>query len=523
MYSTLRPYVTSGIVIVGASVLVVTPITVPPPDLRSAATIVAVETTSFARDTAGSVAGLLPSVGDAGEITATLQVILDGFRQSGGNVTGFAERAPALIQAGMEEAPASLIDQLTEAFATVVGGIGQSAASVSQWIGGAPAGVIRLIEAVIANPAVLPNVISSLLHSVFEMPDATSETKIVAMRQLSLLASVVVPIVDALDQTLPAPLGTGDRTPGLIATGAQLVYRVINGALAFLPPVYRDVQPEFGPAARQPSPLDQFTADFNDVVSALGDSAQGVINWFGAVPGRMMQLASAVFADPTRLLNAISTVVYSLVGLPDVRKVTEAISIDPGVRAPASLLGAAITPILRSLDRVLPAPFGSVDETPGLIVDFTRGLAVAINSGLRLLPPPIELRDGGSGGGEPHLQADVAEKSPADPGVQPSGALNTDPVVPAKKSRTRLVDVKVAAAESSTTGSVATRGTATSAKSADGTDNQTSTRQQRREERKTQADERKAERAETRAQRNTGSVGAGKHRADRQQSQAAAK
>lgn len=34
--SALRPYMTTGIAIVGASVIAVAPVTVPPPDLRAA-------------------------------------------------------------------------------------------------------------------------------------------------------------------------------------------------------------------------------------------------------------------------------------------------------------------------------------------------------------------------------------------------------------------------------------------------------------------------------------------------------
>ena len=426
------------------------PLTVSQPEVKSATANVAVELTSSTTRTADSVAGLLPIVGgNVNRIAAIAPSLEQRIAQRAASHPNDISDLIRLVAAASpvttatNPTTASVIDLLTNDYAILLQGVGQSAANVGSSIGGLPAELVTLVKAVVANPSVLPNVISSLLHYTFAMPGTltppvpvpvpAAAKAAVAVRQLSILAGIVVPIVNALDEVLPGPLGTVNGTPGLIRTGAQFVYTTIDKALALLPPVY-SATPE---ATLLSSPVSQLTSAFDDFVTALGTSVQGVTNWFGAVPGRLVELTRDLVADPSKFPNAITTIAYSLIGLPSAVMAHLATTrLTPQVQAPVSLLAAAITPILASLERILPSPLGNTSNGIGLVKQFQNAVTTLDDNVFAKLPSRIIL----STGGAPRAQAPAAAQTTAVSGMEVAEAtgakksINADPAARAQRS-----------------------------------------------------------------------------------------
>lgn len=378
MYSALRPYVTTGIAIVGVSVLVAAPVTAPPQPSITPATIAV---------TQASLSSPLPS---------------------------------ALIEQGGPIDLDARVDDFTATFNAIFRGLGDSAANTAGWFGAVPGMLVALTEAVLADPTKLSNALSTIAYALFAMPGlrgggAEPVRMQVAVSQ-SLLAGAVIPILAALARTLPAPLGDVGKAPGLIQDATRTVANAINQFLSALPvPLI-----SFGPRGPGPELADvadsvgALTGALRILVSSVGTSVQGLAYWVGAVPAIAVGLTRAVVADPRLLPNALSTVVHSLVGMPNMG------GKGMQIRMPTSLLAALTMPIAEALDRVLPSPIGTPGSAtdPGLIRTVTAALSDIINGALAHLPEPIRVRIPNPGP-EPALAARTAVDS-SDPAVLPA-------------------------------------------------------------------------------------------------------
>ena len=150
MHIALRPYFTAGVVIVGTSVLVVSPMQIPQRDLGPASATVAVAPVVAQRD-------LTPS----------------------------------------------------DTFARVFQGLGDQAYAIANWVAGQPQLMVALARAVGEDPRDLPGALSALVYDLVYLGpgkttrDPETQAKIQVLRR-SLLGAVIAPIVTTLVDILPA-------------------------------------------------------------------------------------------------------------------------------------------------------------------------------------------------------------------------------------------------------------------------------------------------------------------------------
>ena len=496
MYAALRPYFTSGVVLVGASVLVVAPIHVPPPDVLQRTPVAAdVLPTAAAIDIAApdredvrafeiyaqalgtSALRLADLVGttpaflvdlarqvaeDPSKLPAAISAVVYRLVYLGspkaadpaaridvrvrdsilaaaigpflaalsqtlpeplGGPDGLIRKAsmqlaaaiattlevllpeplstsvdgggPATLQAmSLDDEQPNRIDDFTENFAILAHAAGLSARNTMYWIGAFPYDVNALARMVVHDPELLPRALSSVLHSLFEMPDYAPDTamqaRAIKLAKYSLLSGMVDPWVRALDQVLAPPLGSTKGETGWIAEAAIVLSHRINGLLDHLPPPLEIVDDGgmdtylASVAAADPDRLLELTEAIHLVMTGLGNSAGSVLTFIGSVPTRQTDLVRFLLENPTKLPIAISTVIHGLVELPDNRKAEKVMR-----RVPLSLLDAALTPLARSLEQ-LPPPIGTSREgDPGVVERGMENLTDVVNGALRRLPPTI--------------------------------------------------------------------------------------------------------------------------------------
>lgn len=314
----------------------------------------------------------------AAAIAKTLTTVLPEPLSPGGGVV-------RKLLSDVQESP---VDQFTGDFAEVVNALGQSARNAFSWVGGVPGSVEALAQLVAQNPDQLPGALGDFVRSVFALPDFAPNLRLALMRR-SLLGGIVEPIVTALDDVLPAPLGSTEETRGLVLQAAAAVADVVNTALDRLPTTVENYDDGAMLASRvsdAPDPVTELTDAIHLVVSGLGNSAGGVLTFLGSVPGQLLYLANAVAQDPTRLPNALSSIAYGLLAIPDNQKFAEMLLMK---RVPISLLDAAVTPLARNLEQ-LPAPIGNTREgEPGAVALGVDALTASVNGALRSLPSPL--------------------------------------------------------------------------------------------------------------------------------------
>lgn len=282
----IRPYVTSGVALVGASVLVAAPLTVPTPDV-SAEIVIApeatvrtatadVELTSwFVTDlillagksgnelarVIGATPGLLeqlavyaeanpgelPNVLSAlahiaaspqGGFSAALLNALQGFGsildvpELGGN-DGLIVLAAVLARIGLAaalselpvpaDAGAIVPSEFAQDFDTILRGLGESTEGLLTFIADLPKEVADFADMVLLDPHNIPGYVSYAIHR-FISPFPGSE---------SLFVEVVAPLAIALIKALPAPIG---GKGGALGDVLHVVNATLACAISLLPP-----------------------------------------------------------------------------------------------------------------------------------------------------------------------------------------------------------------------------------------------------------------------------------------------
>jgi hypothetical protein len=215
---SLRPYVTAGIVLVGAGVIVANPGILAPPSevVRSVEIAPAAAQGTSSSGLGGLVADLESTVADLAPSAA-----------GGGTTFGGSTTPPLLLLLQLETT------------------------NLSNVLGAAPGELTTLLQDVQKNPSELPNALATVADLLFSLPNLSATVPNVTSPigfagPRSLLAAVLDPVVRVLEQVLPPPLGGTGTTgtpggttvagnPGIIAAGYAFLASLVDGALSLLP------------------------------------------------------------------------------------------------------------------------------------------------------------------------------------------------------------------------------------------------------------------------------------------------
>jgi hypothetical protein len=331
MQLSLRPYVTTGVAIVGASVLVAAPISPAPPDI-------------------------------------TIANPAEGL---------------ALAQSTTDVELASLLSDLLADFnlvATVGGDVTQVFIDA---IGELPEALARLTAAGIENPELIPSLLSALVYGFLNPPGNVVPPLPAPIP--SLLSDVFVALTPLI--TLLPPELAGD-----VITVAVSLFGVLGDALGILPnPVpglaaaADVVLPDF---------VGDLTGAFSTLLSAVGVSigggiitlptpampipvnVPGLFGFIGAAPERLLEITQGVIGGTIPLPSALSTIVYSLVyPLP--------VSPGPPIPIAASLLSIVALPVVAALADILPP------DAAGPFLEAFGAVGDVIVRALGILPAPL--------------------------------------------------------------------------------------------------------------------------------------
>jgi len=191
----------------------------------------------------------------------------------------------------------------------------------------------------------LPSITVDLLGQLVGTPDVFNSPP-------SLFSGVVGPLIVALGQTLPAPLGAGDGGDGLFINA-------MGGVNALLQSFWAT------------------GSGLND----LGSLIPNVADWVEAAPGQLLSAAATGIAHPDDIPGLATYLLHSVFGgSPDL------------VQTP-SLISSMTGPLTVALTEVLPAPLGGED---GLFLGGMLGINSVIEKTFDLLPAavsPIGLSD----------------------------------------------------------------------------------------------------------------------------------
>ena len=183
---------TAGVAIVGASVIAVTPIAPPPPASLRAADLAAL---SFS------------DIPTPNELIAALLESAPA---------GVAELLPSAAPGG---AIGGVVSDVTEFIVALSAATGQSVATIALALGNLPGGILALTQAVIDDPTLLPNALSSLIHG-----------------GVDTLEAALAPIAGC-SQPCPRPIGfTSPANPGLVVGASLALANVVDDLLGLLPP-----------------------------------------------------------------------------------------------------------------------------------------------------------------------------------------------------------------------------------------------------------------------------------------------
>jgi len=209
MHAALRPYITAGVAIVGASALIASPLSASN-DLRTrhSADAVALTTTMLTLPVLPILKSTPKTVATTGPSTVA-QLI--------------SPQPAAPTSASPDPSPHDIIKILAKLYTA----LGTASASVIAFLTGFPAIVegVALADYLAADAIERAGYDSYLVHSLAALPTAADP------HVNSLLAVATTPIIDALASSLPPPLGTSTTDPadiGLIKSDAYAFGSLVN-------------------------------------------------------------------------------------------------------------------------------------------------------------------------------------------------------------------------------------------------------------------------------------------------------
>jgi hypothetical protein len=297
MHATLRPYITTGVAIAGASVLVATAVPVPGHKMITSQPAVAVKLQSLAADlpdgTGTSLREIYPPQATrwvSSDIARPSQTASAETRWDPGNLSPLLSgqvNGPNPSSSASLNFPSFNTDLARDAAVLGDAAIG-TIALVTQFIAiNVPINLANVIAAGIANPQDIPGLLSFMAHCLL-LPEPYAEFR----NEYTLLYRLTAPIIGALATVLPAPLGSGadpNTEPGWILTGWKIISDGIKQALAALPepvipaPTFGNVPPPIVPIAGSitkagpltPGPL---TVTVNSKANLQASQTQGEVS-----------------------------------------------------------------------------------------------------------------------------------------------------------------------------------------------------------------------------------------------------
>jgi hypothetical protein len=297
MHATLRPYITIGVAIAGASVLVATAVPVPGHKMITSQPAVAVKLQSLAADlpdgTGTSLREIYPPQATrwvSSDIARPSQTASAETRWDPGNLSPLLSgqvNGPNPSSSASLNFPSFNTDLARDAAVLGDAAIG-TIALVTQFIAiNVPINLANVIAAGIANPQDIPGLLSFMAHCLL-LPEPYAEFR----NEYTLLYRLTAPIIGALATVLPAPLGSGadpNTEPGWILTGWKIISDGIKQALAALPepvipaPTFGNVPPPIVPIAGSitkagpltPGPL---TVTVNSKANLQASQTQGEVS-----------------------------------------------------------------------------------------------------------------------------------------------------------------------------------------------------------------------------------------------------
>jgi hypothetical protein len=340
MKAHIRPYVTAGIAIAGASVIAVTPLAAAPQDKIIRANEV-------------------PSV----TLTATPSELLAQF------IGTFDDFLPGGSLAEAADGAGDVIGDLGTALA-------QASAVLDTTIGDTPAALLQFLDDVASgNPLAFGYA---------------------ARTAVDLFVSLITPFFNAIEPNLPEAIAAPLRD-AFAQFGAAIAQ--LRNVLVPPPAASTEVAAADLGAADVQDALSGFVDDFIALSSAFGTAIATGATFFGnapftlpylpgtqANPGGLVGLAEAVFANPLALGNAFSIVAGSLLHTPEI--LLGGTILDDNT---PGLLFSAGFPLALAFASILPAPLGPGTNPltdPGLVLEGSLLFAGVINNFLGLLPEP---------------------------------------------------------------------------------------------------------------------------------------
>jgi hypothetical protein len=301
----IRPYVTTGVAIVGATALLVAPLTVTPQDVQ----VPAVPTVAMAVQPASLVTDLLDS----------WQTLFDAV---GTSLGGGLVNLPGV--------PVPIGDP-----------------GLFPFIGGFPAQTLALIQNVIDGNVSIPAALSTLIYGLaYPLPVVVGVVPpgIPVLATASLLSILATPIAAAIADILPDAL-SGPFLQAFSALG-DVVVRVLSILPTPLPPFPQPAAMALtAKIAPQPTGIQA-------VLAALQQSAQGTATLLGSLPDELVTLGKLVINNPSLLPGAISTLANGL--------------LSPNPKVP-SLFNVALGPLINVV-LSQPSPIGGADGVATKVV-----------------------------------------------------------------------------------------------------------------------------------------------------------
>jgi hypothetical protein len=328
MHATLRPYITTGVAIAGASVLVATAVPVPGHKMITSQPAVAVKLQSLAADlpdgTGTSLREIYPPQATrwvSSDIARPSQTASAETRWDPGNLSPLLSgqvNGPNPSSSASLNFPSFNTDLARDAAVLGDAAIG-TIALVTQFIAiNVPINLANVIAAGIANPQDIPGLLSFMAHCLL-LPEPYAEFR----NEYTLLYRLTAPIIGALATVLPAPLGSGadpNTEPGWILTGWKIISDGIKQALAALPepvipaPTFGNVPPPIVPIAGSitkagpltPGPL---TVTVNSKANLQASQTQGEVSGTdtNGKPTGSTGTPAATNNPPTRATNTDTT------------------------------------------------------------------------------------------------------------------------------------------------------------------------------------------------------------------------
>ncbi|MFC7675473.1 hypothetical protein ACFQWH_20475 [Mycolicibacterium sp. GCM10028919] len=290
--------------------------------------------------------------------------------------------------------PASLVSDLLTAFNTTSVALVDAAQIGIDTAAGLPLGLAGAANAVITDPSKIPDIINFLAYS-FLYPDAPPATPVPGLSlPPSLLYQFGTEVVVPLALLLPAPIAT------VVLTAFGQLGNAIGAGLALLPgnPIAGFFAVGAG-VLGLPDFIGSSLGQFQTIGEALGFAigggfrvavpesgiapTQGIAGWVGALPAVLAASFDTAIDDPTQIPGLVSYLAYSLLAAPSAAFPAPGGSPFGSPFGSFSLFTTGFAPIAAALEEILPPALAEAfGQLSGILGD-------VIANVLNLLPTPI--------------------------------------------------------------------------------------------------------------------------------------